>query len=161
MNIVQKPSPHHNARPHGSGVSLLVIHADASKSEAATIGWLADPVSKVSYHYLVGRDGTIYQFVPDERRAWHAGKSAFGGVEDCNDYSIGLSFSNDQQGEHFPAVQVDAGVALAVVLCLRHGIPIERIATHAKIATPPGRKHDPGELFPWDQFIASIAAALP
>lgn len=161
MNIIQKPTPHHNARPHGSGVSLLVIHADASKSEAATTSWLADPVSKVSYHYLVGRDGTVYQFVPDDRRAWHAGISEFQGVPDCNDYSIGLSFSNDQVHEEFPEAQVDAGAILAIVLCLRHGIPVSRIAPHSAIATPAGRKHDPGPRFPWNDFIAAIEGKRP
>lgn len=173
MTIIQKPTPHSSARPVGAGISLLVLHADASKNEQATFDWLANPVSQVSYHYLVGREGTVYQFVPDERKAWHAGKSIFEGAHDCNRFSIGLSFSNDQKGEPFPDVQIDAGVALAVVLCCKHPIPIERITTHAVIRKAarewaaeqgepmPEVREDPGPLFPLAEFLSRVGAALP
>lgn len=157
--IVQKPSPHKNARPPGAGISLIVLHADAAKSEAGTIAWLADPSSKVSYHYLIGRDGTVYQFVPDVARAWHAGVSSFEGKPNCNDYSLGVSFSNDQKGEPFTDAAIDAGVALVATLCERHALAVERITTHAVIA--PGRKHDPGPKFPLAAFVARVAAVLP
>lgn len=157
MPIIVKPSPHFSARP--SPISAVVIHADAAKSEVATIGWLADPTSKVSYHYLIGRDGRVYQFVLDFQRAWHAGVSTFNGVPNCNDYSIGVSFSNDQKGEPFPPVQIDAGVALIAMLCGRHGIGVSRITTHAAIA--PGRKFDPTALFPLAPFLARVGAVLP
>jgi N-acetylmuramoyl-L-alanine amidase len=159
MTIIQKPTPHHSVRPVGAPINCIIVHADASKSEASTIAWLADPASKVSYHYLIGRDGRVYQFVPDERKAWHAGVSVFNGQPDCNRYSIGVSFANDQVGERFPVVQVDAGVALCAMLCGRHGIELDRITTHAIVA--PDRKKDPGPLFPWPQFLARIGAVLP
>jgi len=159
MSILKRPTPHFNARPAGSGVSLVVLHADAAKSEGSTIGWLNDPASKVSYHYLIGRDGTVYQFVADELRAWHAGVSTFNGVPNCNDYSIGVSFSNDQVSEPFPLVQIDAGVALVAMLCGRHKLAVDRITTHAVIA--PGRKKDPGPKFQLTSFMTRVGAVLP
>lgn len=159
MPIIKKPCPHFNARPLGTGVSLIVLHADAAKSEAGTIAWLNDPASKVSYHYLIGRDGRVYSFVRDELRAWHAGISTFDGVANCNDYSIGVSFSNDQKGELFPTAQVDAGVALCAVLCNRHAIGVSRITTHSAIS--PGRKFDPGPLFPLTAFLVRVGGVLP
>ena len=159
MSLIKRPTPHFNARPPGSGVSLIVLHADAAKSEAGTISWLADPASKVSYHYLIGRTGSVYQFVRDEMRAWHAGVSSFQGKPNCNDYSIGVSFSNDQKGEPFTEKAIDAGVALCAVLCARHGLGVEHITTHAIIS--PGRKTDPGPLFPMTAFLERVDAVLP
>ena len=59
---------------------------------------------KVSSHILIKRTGEIIQFVPLNLRAWHAGESSYKGVEDCNNYSIGIElegtdcdvYSNEQ-----------------------------------------------------------------
>lgn len=159
MPIIKKPTPHYNTRPAGTKPDLIVLHADAGASDAGTISWIADPSSKVSYHLFVGRDGRVYRFVEDDLRAWHAGASSFAGIPDCNDYSIGVSFANNQTGELFPTVQVDAGVALVSWLCARHGIGVSRITTHAIIS--PGRKHDPGPNFPLTAFLARVGGVLP
>ncbi|HAO86958.1 MAG TPA: 1,6-anhydro-N-acetylmuramyl-L-alanine amidase AmpD, partial [Gammaproteobacteria bacterium] len=45
---------------------------------------------QVSAHLLIKRDGSIIQFVPFDKRAWHAGKSNFNGQDNCNDFSIGI-----------------------------------------------------------------------
>lgn len=158
MTIIQRPSPNHGKRPAGVAVDCLVLHADAGRSEEGTLGWLANPESKVSYHYLVGRTGTVYQCVPDARRAWHAGVSTFQGRPNVNDYSLGVSFANSQAGEPFRAAQLAAGVQLVADLCAKHAIPLTRITTHAAIA--PGRKHDPGPLFPFAQFVTDVGAEL-
>lgn len=158
LTIVQRPTPHQSARPVGTVIDLIVLHADAGMSDAGTVSWIGNPTSKVSYHYLVGRDGTVYQFVPDERKAWHAGVSTFKGRNLCNDFSLGVSFANDQKGEAFPDEQIDAGVELVAALCRRHDIPVERITTHAAIS--PGRKFDPGPRFPLAAFIARVCTEL-
>lgn len=159
MPLIVRPTPHSNHRPAGVLADAIILHADAGKSDAGTIAWLNDPTSKVSYHLLVGRDGRVYRFVADEMRAWHAGVSVFEGRPNCNDYSIGVSFCNDQTGELFPPVQVDAGVALVAMLCGKHSIPVTRITTHAIIS--PGRKHDPGPNFNFAAFTARVGAVLP
>lgn len=159
MNIIQKPSPNHNARPAGVSISAIILHADASGSEAGTISWIQSPTSKVSYHYLIGRKGEVWQFVADDRRAWHAGVSSFEGKPDCNAYSIGVSFSNLCDGrEPYTPVALQVGVDLCAELIARHpAITVARIATHEAIALPPGRKHDPGHLFPLANFLSRVA----
>lgn len=155
--MIERPSPNHSSR-NGVKIDCVVLHADASSNEEGTLSWLANPESRVSYHYLVGRDGAVYRCVQDRRRAWHAGKSAFEGRENVNDFSLGVSFSNSQKGESFPPAQVTAGAALVAVLCERHGIMAERITTHAAVS--PGRKVDPGALFPFESFVARVRAVV-
>lgn len=133
-------SPHHNARPKGIVPRVVVIHSDAGKSDKGTLAWLADPESRVSYHYLIGRDGTAYQVVDPKRRAWHAGKSSWKGVSNVNDYSIGLAFANRHDGTE-PLTTAQMDVMQAVVEGLAGRYPIEAVVTHAMIA--PGRKDDP------------------
>lgn len=157
-NVIQRPSPNHGKRPEGVAIDCLVLHADAGRSEEGTLSWLANPASKVSYHYLVGRTGTVYQCVPDKRRAWHAGVSTFKGRANVNDCSLGVSFANRQDGEPFPGAQLAAGAQLVADLCRKHAIPLDRITTHAIIS--PGRKHDPGPLFPLATFVRTVGALL-
>ena len=162
MSYVQRPSPNFSKRPEGTRISAIILHADAGKTEEGTLSWICkkhdDPKKNVSYHYLVGRDGTVYQIVADSLKAWHAGASTFRGRANCNDYSIGVSFANDQLGEQFPLDQITAGADLTALLCLRHDIPLDRITTHAKVS--PGRKRDPGPLFPFSAFIRSVDGLL-
>lgn len=156
MKLERRASPNQNHRPLGTVIDTLVLHADASKKMAGTISWILNKASRVSYHYAIGRAGHVYEFVQPTRRAWHAGKSVFHGKPNCNDYSIGVCFSNDQAGEPFPDLQVEAGAKLVASLMGLYPIPLERITTHAAIAVPPGRKTDPGPLFPLTFFLSRV-----
>lgn len=151
-------SPNFGRRPPGARVDCVVLHADASRSEVGTINWIRRPEAKVSYHYLVHRDGAITQFVPGEMRAWHAGVSVFQGRPNVNDYSLGVAFANDQRGEPFRVAQLQAGVELVADLCWMYRIPLTRITTHAAVA--PGRKSDPGPLFPLAAFLIDVGAEI-
>lgn len=153
MQINWRPSPHHS--PRTKAISAIVLHSDASKSAAATIGWLQQPESKVSYHYLVGRTGSIYQFVRDADEAWHAGVSVLDGEANCNDFSLGLAFSNENNGEPYTPAALAVMAELCGVLMEKYGIPRSRVTTHALVA--PGRKTDPCP--PFD--LAAFRAALP
>lgn len=161
MRLFNRPSPNHNARPPGAVIDCLVLHADAARTVAQSLGWMLQREAKVSYHYLIGRLGDVYQVVPDQRRAWHAGVSAFAGVADVNDFSIGVSFGNLNDGvEPYRDDQLAAGVELCAELLRRHpAITPARITTHAAIALPPGRKTDPGPRFPLADFVARVVAA--
>lgn len=158
LPIIHKRSPNHSARPEGVAIDCIVLHADAGKTDQGTIEWVTRAESKVSYHYLVTRQATVYQFVPDSEKAWHAGVSTFKGRAFCNNYSIGVAFANNQAGEAFGAQQLDVGVQLVADLCRTYDIPLQRITTHALVS--PGRKTDPGELFPLDDFLARVGAIL-
>ena len=153
--IVQKPTPHKSSR-EGHKVSLVVIHGDAGKTDAGTISWLADPTSRVSYHYLVGRDGRIYQFVPESQKAWHAGISAFNAekvVNSVNPFSIGICFANDGTGrEQYTTKQYTEGAKLLAAVCRRHSVPLHRVVGHYQVS--PGRKTDPWLWFDWEHFFS-------
>lgn len=133
------PSPNHNSRG-ASEIEVIVLHSDASPTERGTISWLQSSASKVSYHVLVGRDGTAYQFVPYDRRAWHSGKSSWNGKKDVNSISIGLSFSNRNNGIE-PITEAQKATMQAIIADIRARYGPLPVTTHARVA--PGRKSDP------------------
>ena len=133
-------TPNHSARK--GRIQLIVLHCDASPRESSTIDWLCNPVSKASYHALIHRDGWVTRLVPDERKAWHAGKAEWNGHTDVNDLSLGLSFSNRNDGqERLTDAQLD--IAQAVVQYWRSRYDIAAVVTHTMVARPVGRKNDP------------------
>ncbi len=168
-----------------SRVQFLILHftnGDFQHSlEELTMG-------NVSSHYLVDvSPPTIYQLVPESRRAWHAGQSYWNGVAQLNAGSIGIEIVN--RGEQpdplkpggkiyadYPQAQIDAVIALVKKIVAEHHIRPEYILGHSDIA--PQRKVDPGPKFPWKQLAdaglipwpdaarvaqrqAAFAAALP
>jgi N-acetyl-anhydromuramoyl-L-alanine amidase len=108
---------------------------------------------KVSSHYLVRRDGEVVQFVAPERRAWHAGRSAWRGREACNDYSIGIELEGTDQAPFEDAQYAALG---ALIRALRARFPLASLAAHSDVA--PGRKTDPGAGFDWPRLLAALAA---
>lgn len=157
-----------NARPKGVVVDTIVIHADAGTRAAGTVSWIEDDRSDVSYHSFVERDGDLHDFVEPERRAWHAGKSAYRGRVDVNDFSLGLAFANRNDGvEEYTEIQYQVGAAKAAQwlrLKERNGVQfavtLERITDHATIALPPGRKTDPGPMFDMVKFKTYVEKTL-
>ncbi len=154
--MIDAPSPHQSLRA-GRTVRLVVIHGDAGKSDAGTLAWLKDPASMVSYHYLVGRDGTVYRCVPEGRKAWHAGKSAWKGLEvqgSVNACSIGVAFANDGT-EPYRDAQYLAGAKLVREILDRYDLDGDDVVGHADVS--PGRKTDPWKHFDWDRFGGLVA----
>src|SRR5215831_7488647 len=74
---------------------FVVIHHTSNDTVAQALSVLRDPAREVSAHYLVGRDGHVYQLVDERKRAWHAGVSRWGGDPDLNSSSIGIELDND------------------------------------------------------------------
>ena len=104
---------------------------------------------------LIRRDGSIVQFVPFNRRAWHAGESCYQGEQRCNDFSIGIELEGTDT-DPFEQAQYDALVDLVKALCLQYpSISTQRIAGHSDIA--PGRKTDPGTGFDWNKLSTLLA----
>ena len=131
-------SPNHNDRK--SRIRLIVLHCDASPSEQATLSWLANPASKASYHALIHRDGWVSRIVPDERRAWHAGKAKWQDITDVNSASLGLAFANRNNGKE-PLTSAQLDIAQAVIQYWRQRYDIEAVVGHRDVA--PQRKTDP------------------
>jgi len=110
---------------------------------------------RVSAHFLVDRQGRVMQFVPIQRRAWHAGLSVWQGRENCNDFSIGIELLGDEQ-HAFTAAQYREAARLCKALM--HACPAihrSRIVGHSDIAV--GRKWDPGCQWSWAHFHRSLA----
>lgn len=160
--MYSRPSPNYGERPPGTVVDTIVLHADAAVTVAQSLAWMLERRSKVSYHLLIGRLGDIYELVPSDKRAWHAGVSEFLGRPNCNDYSVGVSFGNKNDGqEPYRVDQLRAGARVCAALIRKHpAITLERITTHALVALPPGRKTDPGPMFDLAAFRASVDQLL-
>lgn len=159
MIVETRPSPNWNNRPAGTVIDTLVIHADADSDVATSLAWICDPKSKVSYHTLIGRTGHVYSVVPSVKRAWHAGVSEFRGRPNVNDFSVGLSFGNRNDGkEPYTDAQYEAGAQYSAALMQTYpAITLADVTTHAAIARPVGRKTDPGPLFDMTRFLSRIA----
>jgi len=126
--------------------NFVVIHHTGSDTIEQAIRTLTDPAREVSAHYLIGRDGSIYQLVDERARAWHAGKSQWGSDTDLNSSSIGIELDNNGR-EPFSEAQITALIALLDDIKRRYDIPTANFLGHSDIA--PERKIDPSRNFPW------------
>ncbi len=155
MHIVQQPSTHFNERT--CAIDMIVLHATATDTLADTFYYLIEKEEqpRVSSHYVIDRDGTIYQLVDDEKRAWHAGVASWGNItEDVNSHSIGIEFQcpahSDWTFDEFTPQQIQSGISLCQALMQKYHIRPENVVAHSDIA--PDRKYDPGMTFPFEQF---------
>lgn len=164
------PSPNCDDRPAGTTIELLVIHnISLPPGEFGGPGIVElftnrlDPRAhpyygeiqdlKVSSHFLIRRDGELIQFVPCTRRAWHAGQSQWHGRSRCNDFSVGVELEGaDDQ----PFADSQYAVLADLTRVLQRAYPIKDCVGHSDIATPPGRKTDPGPHFDWARFRAML-----
>lgn len=159
MSIIDTPSPNFDERL--LPVSIVVLHYTGMQTAQAAIDRLCDPEAKVSAHYLIAEDGQVLQMVAEDKRAWHAGKSRWRGIEDVNSASIGIEIVNPGHEfgyRPFLEEQIDALVPLLSGIKDRYGITRGNVVGHSDIA--PTRKQDPGELFPWSR-LAKVRLALP
>lgn len=126
--------------------NFIVLHYTGDASARGALATLRSERSQVSAHYLIDRDGTLFQLVDEKARAWHAGDSRWGALTDLNSASIGIELDNDGRTS-YPDVQIDTLLRLLADLVERLGIPPANVLGHADIA--PRRKIDPGPRFPW------------
>ena len=157
-------SPNHDARPAGTAISMVVVHAislppsqfgsdDIVRLFTNTLDPDAHPyfsqiaALRVSAHFLIRRTGELTQFVSCQRRAWHAGVSSWRGRERCNDFSIGVELegSDEQAFEDLQYIRL-----IDLIKSLRERYAIDAIVGHSDIS--PGRKTDPGPCFDWSRL---------
>jgi N-acetylmuramoyl-L-alanine amidase len=158
-DIIDCSSPNFDER--SLPITMLVLHYTGMTDAMSAIERLRDPEAKVSAHYLVAEDGQILRMVDEEKRAWHAGRAFWRGVQDVNSASIGIEIVNPGHEfgyRPFPEPQMDALVPLLADIVARHHIPPVNVVGHSDIA--PDRKQDPGELFDWAR-LAKLGLALP
>ena len=159
MSIVETPSPNFNERQ--LPVTMIVLHYTGMETADAALSRLTDPKAEVSAHYLIDEDGIVHALVPEDKRAWHAGRSHWRGITDVNSASVGIELVNPGHEfgyRDFPEAQIDALIPLMEAIKQRHGITRGNIVGHSDIA--PTRKQDPGERFPWGK-LARLRLAMP
>lgn len=164
-------SPNADDRPNGVRIDLLVIHNISLPPNVFEGNYVDDLFTnclqsslhpyfaqiahlRVSAHLYIARVGSVTQYVPLHRRAWHAGVSNFRGVEACNDFSIGIEL---QGADHVPYTDVQYEQLARITRAIRHIYPTiteDRIVGHSDIA--PGRKTDPGDAFDWSRYRAEL-----
>ncbi|MGO1502246.1 MAG: 1,6-anhydro-N-acetylmuramyl-L-alanine amidase AmpD [Marinobacter sp.] len=168
------PSPNCGPRPEGSSISLLVVHSISlppgqfggchieqfftnclNPAEHPYFLTIAD--MRVSAHALIRRDGAVVQFVSLLERAWHAGRSCFQGVEECNDFSLGIELEGVDDIPYTPEQYRSLAVLTTVIRSAWPAVTSDRITGHCDIA--PGRKTDPGPAFDWPNYWASLLDA--
>lgn len=160
-----------NDRPDENDISLLVIHCISLPEGVYGGGQIKQLFTgnidcdehptfeslkgvKVSAHCVIYRDGSIDQFVPFNKRAWHAGVSSFDGVDGCNDFSIGIELEGTDKTP-YTADQYQSLARISRAILIKYPeITTKRIKAHSEIA--PGRKTDPGECFDWDLYFKQL-----
>jgi N-acetylmuramoyl-L-alanine amidase len=161
MRRIARPSPNHDARD-GVPIDMLLLHYTGMASAEVALDRLCDPAAKVSAHYTIDEDGTVYAMVPEDRRAWHAGVSYWGGATNINSRAIGIELVNPGHAfgyRAFPEDQIAALTTLCHSILVRHPIPSARVLGHSDVA--PARKDDPGELFPWARLAKAGIGLWP
>jgi N-acetylmuramoyl-L-alanine amidase len=165
LAIKDLPSPNFGPRravDGAVGVRHIVMHYTGMKSCRSALDRLCGENNQVSAHYVVDEDGSVYRLVVEEMRAWHAGVAFWHGVRDLNSTSVGIEIVNpghEYGYRAFPDAQIDAVITLAGEIMNRHGIAPCDVLGHSDIA--PGRKTDPGELFPWQRLAEEGIGAWP
>ncbi|MGZ8282147.1 MAG: N-acetylmuramoyl-L-alanine amidase [Allosphingosinicella sp.] len=159
--IIECPSPNFDDRDQP--VSIVVLHYTGMADAASAIDRLRDPEARVSCHYLIAEDGQVLRMVPEDKRAWHAGRSYWRGLHSVNAASIGIEIVNPGHEfgyVPFTAQQMDSLVPLLAGIMQRHQVPRANVVGHSDIA--PTRKQDPGELFDWALLARhGLAVARP
>ena len=147
-------SPNYNSRKN-SKIKLIIIHYTALKNIEDAISYLCNKEKKVSSHYLISQNGTIYNLVKDKFRAWHAGEAFWQDLTDINSISIGIELDYSPRGKNnkFSFKMINSLKKLILKLKKNYKININSIIAHSDIA--PYRKKDPGKHFPWKSLSSS------
>ena len=168
----QVRSPNHDERPNNEEPSLVVIHSISlppgefgGEEIDEFFTNLLDPTRhpyfakiaemQVSSHLLVRRDGEVVQYVPLNKRAWHAGESCFAGRTACNDFSIGIELEGTDEIPYTESQYEQLAMLAATLLLTYPTLSVDRFVGHSDIT--PGRKTDPGESFDWQKFRTMLS----
>lgn len=92
-DVIPKNCPKNKVKFNMDNLDTIVIHYTAGKSAETSTNFLCGEV-QASAHLVIGRKGEIYQLVPFDTVAWHAGRSHYGNKSGYNQYSIGVEIDN-------------------------------------------------------------------
>jgi len=135
--------------------AIVLHHSDGSYLGGCE--WIADPVSKVSYHVLIARDGRRTVFCNDTDRSWHAGVSSWQGRRDLNSWSLGVSWEGNTYDRPLENAAMDSAIEYLAPRMKKWNIPLNLVVTHQQVS--PNRKTD---ISPADaaRFKSRLKAAL-
>jgi N-acetyl-anhydromuramyl-L-alanine amidase AmpD len=142
------PSNNHRSR-NGDPIQCIVLHYTELPLSETLERFTQDGHPEVSAHYVISKQGEIFQIVDETRAAYHAGVSYWNGIQNLNNFSIGIELEN-LGSEAFTTIQIAQTIALCQDMIQRYDIKPYNIVGHSDIAC--GRKRDPGPLFPWPQL---------
>lgn len=165
--VTQLVSPNRDERPDSEDICGIVIHNISLPPGEFGGPWIADLFLnrldasahpyfaeiaglRVSSHLLIRRDGEIQQFVPFQKRAWHAGQSCWDGREGCNDFTIGIELEGDDFSPFSDQQYQQLSQVIKLLIQTYPHLSPQRITGHEHIA--PGRKTDPGPYFDWQRL---------
>lgn len=171
-DVTRTPSPNFDERPDPTDISLLVIHCISLPPGEFRNHYIdqlfcnqLDPSEHpyfeeihqltVSAHILIRRTGEVVQYVPFDKRAWHAGKSEYEGRKRCNDFSIGIELEGTELIEYTDQQYVQLAAVIQTLLESYPKLSTQRITGHSDIA--PGRKNDPGASFDWQRLFGLLS----
>lgn len=160
LQKIHRPSPNFEPRPQGIPLDTIVLHYTDMCTAEEALERLCNAETKVSAHFLISKEGELYQLVDPKHRAWHAGVSSWKGGGDINSRSIGIELDNLGHTfglESYSLLQMTTLLKLLDELTQTYSIHPHRIIGHSDVA--PLRKKDPGELFPW-QVLAERGFGL-
>jgi N-acetylmuramoyl-L-alanine amidase len=164
MESIWNPSPNYREGRGGKTLIAIVNHITAGLMPG-TLSWLKNPASQASAHYLVTKDGRIYQLVADEDTAWHSGIvnrpnwPLYDGTNP-NSYTLGIEHEA-LAGEALTEAQYQATLSLHRQLVNKWGIPVgqDHIIGHNRIDSV-NRSNDPGPNFPWERLFADLKGVV-
>ena len=146
------------SKSYNSRIRQIVLHHTAENFERSFEILIGDTTIQASSHYLINDEPTkkhpdvIYNLVPDNLRAWHAGSSEWRREINLNNTSIGIEIVNLNGNIHqYSEKQIEAVIFLVKELIEKYHVSPVNIVAHSDIS--PGRKIDPGSLFPWKQLF--------
>ncbi len=121
-------------------IDTIIIHSayNATGEDVHSVEGVLEEFKlyKVTSHFLIARDGTIYQLAPEEAVAYHAGRGQMpdGSRKDkINNYSLGIE-SIYSETESPNDIQIEKLVALVSYLMDKYGISTENILEHEDIS---------------------------
>jgi len=159
-----KNSPNFSTRENGK-ISMIVIHSISLPPSKFGDNYIEDfflnrldcdkhpyfktiKNLKVSAHLLIKRNGETIQFVDFDKKAWHAGKSFYSGLDNCNEFSIGIELEG---ADNIQYTEEQYSQLDEILVLLIKKYPIKYIVGHNEIA--PARKTDPGTAFKWSKLL--------